>query len=100
MGPTDSYKIRDATLGDAEAIARVSAESWRASYRGILPDDVLAAIDVAIRTAKRQAILQRGDGLHVVALDGDELFGLCDAGPIAMVLRVPARSTRCICSIA
>jgi hypothetical protein len=50
MASTD-FIIRDAVLEDADAIARVSAESWRCGYRGILPDEVLAAIDVEKRAA-------------------------------------------------
>jgi len=34
-------EIRDAGPGDAEAIAALHAESWRAHYRGILPDAYL-----------------------------------------------------------
>ena len=33
--------IRPATLADVDAIAALHAESWRASYRGILPDEFL-----------------------------------------------------------
>ena len=73
--------IRDAVIDDAEAIASVSADSWRTSYRGILPDEVLAAIDVETRAAKRRDILRRGGGLHLVAHDDAGLVGFCDAGP-------------------
>ena len=38
--------IRPTRLDDAAGIARVRAESWRAAYRGIVPDDFLDAIDV------------------------------------------------------
>jgi len=34
-------KIVDAGPGDAEALARVHAQSWKATYRGILPDTYL-----------------------------------------------------------
>lgn len=36
--------IREATPADAAAIARVHVESWRATYRGIVPDDYLARL--------------------------------------------------------
>jgi GNAT superfamily N-acetyltransferase len=73
--------IREAVLGDADAIARVSAASWRSSYRGILSEEVLAAIDVDKRAEKRREILHRGVGLHLVAEHDGELVGFCDAGP-------------------
>ncbi len=41
--------LRDATPDDAHAIAVVLVRSWRAAYRGLLPDDVLAGLSVADR---------------------------------------------------
>jgi hypothetical protein len=35
-------EIRDATKADAHAIANVHVQSWRAAYRGLLSDDILA----------------------------------------------------------
>lgn len=43
--PGGALSIRESVLGDAEAIARVSVESWRTSYRGTLPDSLLAGLD-------------------------------------------------------
>jgi hypothetical protein len=34
--------IREATMADVAAIARVHVESWRATYKGLLPDGYLA----------------------------------------------------------
>jgi GNAT superfamily N-acetyltransferase len=76
------FAIRDATLDDARAIARVHTESWQVSYRGILPDTVLDKIDVGQRLASRERILTAKNGLHLVAYDvshGD-VVGFCDAG--------------------
>lgn len=42
-------ELRDATPVDANAIATVLVQSWRAAYRGLLPDDVLAGLSVADR---------------------------------------------------
>ncbi|PXY25209.1 hypothetical protein BAY59_24660 [Prauserella coralliicola] len=42
-------ELRDATQADAHAIARVLVRSWRAAYRGLLPDDVLAGLSVPDR---------------------------------------------------
>jgi hypothetical protein len=36
---------------DAEAIARVHVDSWRTTYQGILPDEVLAGLSVERRRA-------------------------------------------------
>lgn len=40
-------EVRDATPADAHAIATVLVRSWRAAYRGLLPDDVLAGLSVS-----------------------------------------------------
>jgi GNAT superfamily N-acetyltransferase len=75
------FSIRESVLADAEGIARASVESWRTTYRGILPDQVLATLDLSARVTKRRTIISGGEGLHLVALDGDELVAFCDAGP-------------------
>ena len=77
------FAIREATLADAEGIARASADSWRSSYRGILPEHVLDRIDVEHRADKRRAILRDRSVFQLVAYDvthGD-IVGYCDAGP-------------------
>lgn len=35
-------KIRRAEISDAEAIAKVSADTWQQAYRGIMSDEILA----------------------------------------------------------
>jgi ribosomal protein S18 acetylase RimI-like enzyme len=42
-------ELRDATHADAHDIASVLVQSWRAGYRGLLPDDVLAGLSVPDR---------------------------------------------------
>lgn len=39
-------ELRDAARADAHAIANVLVDSWRAAYRGLLPDEVLAGLSV------------------------------------------------------
>jgi GNAT superfamily N-acetyltransferase len=76
------FAIRDAVSADAEGIAIAHTESWRTSYRGILPESVLDRIDVGQRVETRRRILVDG-GIHLVAYDvthGD-IVGFADAGP-------------------
>jgi len=76
------FAVREATLEDADGIARVHTDSWQESYRGILPSHVLDRIDVGQRLATRERILRARSGLHLVAYDvsrGD-IVGFCDAG--------------------
>ncbi len=77
------FAIREATLDDAAGIARAHVDSWRTSYRGILPDNVLDQLDVGQRLEMRKRILRGGEHFHLVAYDvthGD-IVGFCDAGP-------------------
>jgi L-amino acid N-acyltransferase YncA len=43
----ETIKLRPATVDDAESIARVRIDSWRATYRGIIPDTTLDQMDLA-----------------------------------------------------
>jgi len=52
---TEAMPIRRATVDDVRAIAEVHVASWRAAYRGQLPDDVLAGLSV-----ERRADMWRG----------------------------------------
>ncbi|MBA3541431.1 MAG: GNAT family N-acetyltransferase [Deltaproteobacteria bacterium] len=76
------FAIREAKPGDAVGIARAHTESWRSSYRGILPDTVLDRIDVGQRAASRSRILQDPSIVQLVAYDTTHLdiVGFCDAG--------------------
>lgn len=44
-------QIRHATVSDAGRIAQIHVASWRAAYRGQMPDDVLDKLDVEKRAA-------------------------------------------------
>ena len=77
------FAIREASADDAPGIARAHIESWRTSYRGILPDTVLDRIDVGQRVDTRKKILTDRSVFQLVAYDlthGD-IVGFCDAGP-------------------
>lgn len=51
-------EIREATVGDAQAIATIHVDSWQAAYRGILPDAYLANLTVVQRSeAWRKSII-------------------------------------------
>ncbi len=50
-------KIRRATVGDAEAIARVLVEAWRESYASLMPRDALDRMSVAEHTSRLRETL-------------------------------------------
>jgi hypothetical protein len=49
-------QIREATMADVAAIASVHVESWRTTYKGLLPDDYLANLTYAQREPRWRAI--------------------------------------------
>lgn len=53
----DSAAIRLASPDDASAIAKVRVESWRATYRGMIPDGYLDAMTVEASAALWERIL-------------------------------------------
>lgn len=75
--------VRAATVGDAAAVARVHVDSWRATYRGIVPQAHLDGLRYADREASWRRQLTAGcDGpFTLVAEDtAGEVFGFASAG--------------------
>lgn len=67
-----AVKIDAATPDDAEACARIQTESWKAAFRGILDDEVLAqAADLSRAKGMYGRVLAR-EGMHglILRLDG------------------------------
>ncbi|HVK24347.1 MAG TPA: GNAT family N-acetyltransferase [Actinokineospora sp.] len=76
-------EFRDATPADVHDIAGVLVRSWRAAYRGLLPDDVLAGLSVAEREQLWSGILTtRPPRVRaVVATLADAIVGFAAVGP-------------------
>ncbi|MGM1065517.1 GNAT family N-acetyltransferase, partial [Saccharothrix sp. Mg75] len=60
-------------------IARIHRDTWRTAYRDLVPEEVLAGLDVA-GTAAAWAEAVEG-GRVLVATEGGWLVGFCVAGP-------------------
>jgi ribosomal protein S18 acetylase RimI-like enzyme len=58
--------VRPAVPADAPAIARVHVASWRAAYRGIIPQQVLDELDEAEWAARHRAHLQDAAAAQVI----------------------------------
>jgi ribosomal protein S18 acetylase RimI-like enzyme len=71
--PPRASMIRAATPTDARAIAEVHVASWRAGYRGLMPEDYLATLSIPERVALWEMIL--GDGQTTVLVAGDPIAG-------------------------
>jgi ribosomal protein S18 acetylase RimI-like enzyme len=86
-----TWVIRPATLEDAAAIAYVQVESWRSTYRGIVPEAFLAELNEARLTQRWQTLWPDVDGHIFVAAEGDDresIFGFACGG----ALRLPVES--------
>jgi ribosomal protein S18 acetylase RimI-like enzyme len=76
-------ELRDATPADAHAIATVLVRSWRAAYRGLLPDAVLAGLSIPDRERFwSHALTTRAPQTGtVVATVAGAVVGLAATGP-------------------
>jgi GNAT superfamily N-acetyltransferase len=75
--------IRAANPGDADAIAAVYVETWRAAYAGILPTDALSRMSVASQVRQWRSLLRAGDAALVVTdpNGGPGIVGFGGYGP-------------------
>jgi ribosomal protein S18 acetylase RimI-like enzyme len=73
--------VRPAGAEDAAAIARVHIDTWRTAYRGLLPDDFLAALDQAGYEDRWRRTLTSAAGRVYVAEDGRQIVGFASGGP-------------------
>jgi len=76
--------IRRAELADAPAIARVHVDSWRTTYRGIVPDDALAALSYEQREQTWRRAISHADSVrcvYVAEANGGNLIGFASGGP-------------------
>ena len=75
---------RVAWAEDAPAIAAVQVRAWRASYAGLLPDEVLTSLDPdAIAATWRDSLARPGDARHrvIVSLERNLVTGFVVTGP-------------------
>jgi GNAT superfamily N-acetyltransferase len=76
------FRVRSATLDDADEIVRVNVDGWRKAYAGIMPDDVLSAMDAENRSERyRQRMSRPSEFETLVATDHDRLVGYVTLGP-------------------
>jgi ribosomal protein S18 acetylase RimI-like enzyme len=76
------WSIRAARASDVQAIAQADVETWRTTYPGMLPDDLLTSLDPRQRARQWSRFIAHRPGDAVLALDpqGRVLgFGSCGA---------------------
>lgn len=70
-------RIRPANAADAPAIAAIHIETWRAAYRGQIPDALLDALDMVHSISSWRERLGRESGSVLVAENGEGIVGFC-----------------------
>ena len=73
--------VREARLEDASEIARVHIQSWRAAYRGLIPDSILEDLDLQERTQLWRKNLSRPNLWIFVAVQQESVVGFCSLAP-------------------
>ncbi len=69
-------EIVDAGCDDADAIARIHAASWKATYRGIMPDDYLdSSVDGERASYWREAMAGERYPIVKLAKSNDDIIG-------------------------
>lgn len=76
---TKAIAVRAATAGDAEAIARIHVDAWRAAYRGQIPDSYLDSLSVDERARMWTGALARPAPTRLLVTE--PLTGFCFYGP-------------------
>lgn len=76
-------KIREATLTDAEGIAKVHVDSWRSTYKDIVPSDYLDGLSYTQRTELwNQNINLKENHVLVAENDNGEIIGFACANTV------------------
>ena len=70
-------RIRRAGSDDAAAVAGVHVASWRVAYRGIMPDDVIARMDLPTRTARWAKAIADPAWPVFLLEEGNEVVAFC-----------------------
>ena len=73
--------IRAATQDDAGSISQVHIESWRTTYRGIVPDQFLADLNLEERTVRWREVLKSDPYIFIAERDG-QVIGFISGGAI------------------
>lgn len=71
--------IREATIKDAEEIAKVHVDSWRTTYKGIIPDEFLFNLSYKKRSELWVKNIEKEDNFVVIAENSERaIVGFAD----------------------
>ena len=69
------YPIRHASLKDAKAVAEIHVAAWQAAFKGLVPDEQLAAMSVDKRQAFWREAITLAEPQVIVATDAERVVG-------------------------
>jgi ribosomal protein S18 acetylase RimI-like enzyme len=73
-------QIRKAILSDAAAISRVHVDSWRSTYRGIVPEPYLTSLSYEDRTKRWERDLDGGKLVFVAENEAGQVVAFTNGG--------------------
>jgi len=73
--------VRLATPDDADAIERIRTDTWRAAYRGLMPDGILDALGYDGSRRRQQMAVMAADRFALVAEHDGAVVGFAYGGP-------------------
>src|SRR5688572_26673308 len=78
---------RAARIEDCARIGEIHVEGWRAAYRGIMPDSLLAGLSYEKRAGGWRIAIERDPGSVVVIEDKGIIFGWAAIGRCREVIQ-------------
>ena len=76
--------IREASVPDAAAIAKVHVDSWRTTYTGVVPDEYLAQLSYEQQGQSWRDILSTHGAIefvYVAEAEASNIIGVASGGP-------------------
>ncbi|MGD6968996.1 N-acetyltransferase family protein [Rossellomorea vietnamensis] len=73
--------IKRADINDAKGIAEVQVDSWKTTYKDIVPDDYLIRMSYESRELKWKDIISNGGIVFVAENSAGEIVGFSSCGP-------------------
>ncbi|MGD6960503.1 N-acetyltransferase family protein [Rossellomorea aquimaris] len=73
--------IKRADINDARGIAKVQVDSWKTTYKDIVPDDYLIRMSYESRELKWKDIISNGGVVFAAENSAGEIVGFSSCGP-------------------
>lgn len=73
--------VRHATVDDAEAIEQIRVETWRTTYRGLLPDGLIDQLQPNVERRRERLRSPSPTELNFVVEEDADVVGYAIAGP-------------------